>query len=141
MNETAPTPPAKYVCDNCGACCKGHLIVEVEDIDILREPRLIEADRHHRGKTVETMLEQYQQGMAVIIAIGKPCPFLAENQCSIYPTRPNCCVGLQAGDEQCQESRAAEGLPPLLPVQDQLGVGQIGVDDEPPLPPSSVRQD
>jgi Fe-S-cluster containining protein len=109
------TSPERYVCDNCGACCTGHLIVEVEELDIIREPRLIDADRHHRGKTVERMLDDYGKGMAVIIAIGKPCPFVAENKCSIYPTRPNCCVGLQAGDEQCQESRAANGLPPLLP--------------------------
>lgn len=111
-------PWARYVCDECGACCKGHLIVEVEDLDIIREPRLIEADRHHQGKTVDQMLDDYGKGMAVIIAITKPCPFLAADKCSIYPTRPNCCVGLQAGDEQCQESRAAEGLPPLLPVSD-----------------------
>lgn len=116
MSESAPSDAARYECDRCGACCKGHLIVECEDLDILREPRLIDADRHHRGKTVERLLDDYGKGMAVIIAIGKPCPFLAENQCSIYPTRPNCCVGLQAGDEQCQESRAAEGLPPLPPL-------------------------
>jgi Fe-S-cluster containining protein len=120
MNEAASMSPAKYVCDNCGACCKGHLIVETDELDILREPRLIDADPHHCGKSVEQMVYEMQTDMkAVIIAIGKPCPFLAENQCSIYPTRPNCCVGLQAGDEQCQESRAAEGLPPLLPLQDQ----------------------
>jgi Fe-S-cluster containining protein len=116
MNEAAPTLPVRYVCDNCGACCKGHLIVEVEELDILREPRLIDTDRHHQGKTVQRMLDDYAKGMAVIIATGKPCPFLTENKCSIYPTRPNCCVGLQAGDDQCQESREAEGLPLLLPV-------------------------
>ena len=27
------------------------------------------------------------------------------NGCSIYPMCPNCCVGLQAGDEQCQDAR------------------------------------
>lgn len=107
----------RYECDQCGACCHGHLIVEVEELDILREPRLIGADHHHRGKTVERMLSDYQQGMAVIIAVGSPCPFLAENRCSIYPTRPNCCVGLQAGDDQCQEARAAAGLPRLAPVE------------------------
>ena len=124
MNEVPATPSARYVCDNCGACCKGHLIVEVEELDILREPRLIDGDRHHKGKAVNQMLDDYRKGMAVIIASSKPCPFLAQNKCSIYPTRPNCCVGLQAGDEQCQESRAAEGVPPLLPSdlrQDERG--------------------
>jgi len=120
MTAEGTEPTARYVCDQCGACCKGHLIVEVEELDILREPRLIDADQHHRGKSVETMLAQYSQGLAVILAITKPCPFLAEDQCSIYPTRPNCCVGMQAGDEQCQEAREAEGLPPLLPMVDVL---------------------
>jgi Fe-S-cluster containining protein len=139
MTDSVPTPPASYVCDNCGACCKGHLIVEVEELDILREPRLIEADRHHQGKTVEQMLDAYSNGMAVIIAISKPCPFLAEDKCSIYPTRPNCCVGLQAGDEQCQESREAEGLPPLLPIPNQPDNMPMTTDDQPPLPPSDIR--
>jgi Fe-S-cluster containining protein len=66
------------------------------------------------------MVEEIQtQGKAVLLACAAPCPFLtAENHCSIYATRPNCCVGLQAGDEQCQESRESDGLPQLLPVQE-----------------------
>jgi len=111
-----------YACDNCGACCKGHLIVETDSLDVLREPRLIDADPHHRGKTVLRMVDEIENHFkAVLIACGadRPCPFLnAENHCGIYPTRPNCCVGLQPGDEQCQEGRAAEGLPPLVPVND-----------------------
>jgi Fe-S-cluster containining protein len=91
--------------------------VEVEELDIIREPRLIDASKHHKGKTVEKMLEDYEQGMAVILACGHACSFLgADNRCGIYPTRPSCCVAMQAGDEQCQEAREAEGLPPLLPL-------------------------
>jgi len=112
----SPSPLAIYECDSCGACCKGHLIVEADDLDVMREPRLIDADRHHKGKTVHQMIEGMQEGMAIILACGQPCSFLgADNRCSIYPTRPNVCVGMEAGDEQCQEARAAEGLPPLLP--------------------------
>lgn len=108
----------KYECDKCGACCKGSLIVEVEDLDVLREPRLIDADPHHAGKPVDQMVHEIQEEWkAVILACGRPCPFLAQdNQCTIYPTRPNCCVGLQAGDDQCQQARAAMGLSPLLPI-------------------------
>lgn len=106
-----------YECDQCGACCKGHLIVECDSLDVLREPRLIDADRHHAGKSVRDMVLEIEHEMkAVIIACGKQCPFLAaDNLCSIYLSRPTCCVGLQAGDEQCQSAREAEGLPPLLP--------------------------
>jgi len=107
----------KYECDQCGACCKGYPIVEVGELDILREPRLIDADPHHRGKTIEQILDDYGKGMAVILACGSPCPFLRENRCSIYPTRPNCCVGFMAGDEECQQAREREGLPPLLPCE------------------------
>jgi len=142
MSKAPSTPSAKYVCDpNCGACCKGHLIVEVEDIDIIREPRLIEADRHHAGKTIEKMLDDYQRGMVVIISCSKPCPFLAENKCTIYPTRPNCCVAFEAGSDDCQDCRRAEGLPPLLPVQEPPVIPRVDVNDEPLLPPSDVRRE
>jgi Fe-S-cluster containining protein len=62
---------------------------------------------------------QTEFGKAIIIACSRPCAFLGpDNLCSIYPTRPNCCVGMQAGDEQCQEARAALGLPPLEPMKE-----------------------
>lgn len=109
----------KFECDKCGACCKGSLIVEVEDLDVIREPRLIDADAHHADTPVDQMVrEMREEWKGVIIACGKPCSFLGQdNQCTIYPTRPNCCVALQAGDEQCQDARAAAGLQPLLPIQ------------------------
>jgi Fe-S-cluster containining protein len=111
----------RYECDKCGACCNGTLIVEADVLDVLREPRLIEADRYWRRKTVLQVIDELQDGKAVLIACGRkrPCPFLnTENQCSIYPTRPNTCVAFQAGEEQCQEARAANDLPPLEPVPD-----------------------
>ncbi len=108
----------RYECDKCGACCKGALIVEADDLDVMREPRLIDADAAHRGRTVEDVVRGVQeQGQAVLLACGSACQFLAaDNRCSIYPTRPNVCVAMQAGDEQCQDARAAKGLEPLLPI-------------------------
>jgi Fe-S-cluster containining protein len=107
-----------YECDKCGACCKGIPIVETDDLDVLREPRLIDADPHHRGKSVAQMVLEIRTEMkAVIIACGSACPFLGtDNGCTIYPTRPNACVGMEVGDEQCQDARARQGLPPLPPV-------------------------
>ena len=109
----------RYECDKCGACCNGSLIVEADDLDVMREPRLINVDRHHRGKSVEQMvLEIRQEGKAVMLACGSACSFLGtDNRCAIYPTRPNCSVGMQAGDEQCQDARLAAGLTPLLPLE------------------------
>ena len=109
----------RYECDKCGACCKGSLIVEADDLDVMREPRLIDADRHHRGKSVEQMVFEIQhEGKAVMLACASACSFLgADNHCSIYPTRPNVCVGMEAGDEQCQDARLSAGLFSLLPLE------------------------
>ena len=111
----------KFECDQCGACCKGHLLIECDEIDVLREPRLIEADRHHAGKNVDQMVKQIiEEGMAVLLNCGRQCQFLGEdNRCGIYPTRPNCCVGMEAGDDQCQFCRRVEGLPPLQPFPER----------------------
>ena len=108
-----------YQCDRCGACCQGHLIVEADDLDVLREPRLIDVDPHHAGQSVERVVDGIRkEWKAVHLAVGYPCAFLDERQhCSIYPTRPNVCVAMEAGDEQCQEARQAAGLPPLPPLE------------------------
>ena len=105
-------------CDpSCGACCKGHLIVEAYDLDVLREPHLATADigKWTRGMAYrDLMAELEQDGKCLVIAGSDPCKFLRESgSCAIYPTRPNVCVAMQAGDEQCQEAREEEGLPPL----------------------------
>jgi Fe-S-cluster containining protein len=93
--------------------------VEADSLDVLREPRIIEADRYHRGKSVAQVVDEIETEMkCVLLSCGSPCSFLgADNACTIYPTRPNACVGMQAGDEQCQDARAARGLPPLEPVK------------------------
>lgn len=108
----------RFECDKCGACCKGTLIVEADDLDVLREPQLINGDPECRGKSVEQMVfEIQQQGKIVLLSCGSPCSFLGtDNVCSIYPTRPNACVAMQAGDEQCQDARLAAGLAPLVPI-------------------------
>jgi Fe-S-cluster containining protein len=110
----------RYVCDRCGACCR-HLIVEADLIDYLREPRLVELDPSYAGKSHEEIFHRLDDtGRVIHIACGtaRPCGFLNPDQtCGIYPTRPNDCVGMLAGDEQCQFARQAAGLPPLLPVE------------------------
>lgn len=111
----------QYECDQCGACCRGHLLVEAYEVDVRREPRLIEADLHRIGLPLNVVIADLRQpGRCLLIAGGTqhPCRFLdSANRCSIYPTRPTDCVGMQAGDEQCQYAREAAGLPPLQPIE------------------------
>jgi Fe-S-cluster containining protein len=104
-------------CDKCGACCR-QLIVEVYDLDVMREQHLATADISGatRGDTYQALMADLEQeGHCLVIAGGgEACEFLrGDNTCAIYPTRPNACVGLQAGDEQCHMARKAEGIPPL----------------------------
>lgn len=117
------TASVRYDCDQCGACCR-QFLVEADEIDVLREPRLAQADPHYAKLTIEETLVQLQDEFRVVLVAlpGRPCMFLNDNKCSIYPTRPNVCVGMLAGDEQCQEARQREGLLPLPPLTDAPGV-------------------
>jgi Fe-S-cluster containining protein len=103
----------KYECDKCGACCR-RLIVEAFAADVLREPRLATGQRMSYDRFVEYLRADVQR--CIVLTSGGACPFLEGSQCSIYATRPNACVGLQAGEEQCQQARRGDGLPQLPPV-------------------------
>ena len=105
-----------YECDRCGVCCQGTLIVEAYGLDVLREPRVLHADVHGRVPTMEDLLAD--DGKCILLAANTPCKFLGnDNCCTIYPTRPNVCVGMEAGDTQCQDARERRGLAPLQPRQ------------------------
>ena len=107
---------SEYECDRCGACCRGTLIVEADYLDALREPRLLDADVCGRRPTINELSDD--DGRCIVLAANQPCRFLfPDGRCTIYPTRPNNCVGMQAGDEQCQEARSQLGLLPLQPSQ------------------------
>lgn len=62
-----------YECDSCGACCQGHLIVEVYDIGILREPHLATATiGRPAGQTYhELMADLEQESNCIVIAGGR----------------------------------------------------------------------
>ena len=105
----------KYECDHCGACCQGVLIVEAFYLDAIREPRILDADVSGQRRAIDDLSDDDR---CVLLAAGHPCRFLGgDNRCTIYPTRPNVCVGMEAGEEQCQEARGRRGLPPLQPIQ------------------------
>jgi Fe-S-cluster containining protein len=105
----------KYECDLCGICCQGTLIVEAFHLDAIREPRLLDADVTGKTRPLDDLTDDDR---CIILAANIPCKFLgSDNRCTIYPTRPNVCVGMEAGDEQCREARESCGLPPLQPLQ------------------------
>jgi Fe-S-cluster containining protein len=118
----------RYECDKCGACCN-RIIVEVTELDLIREPRLMEgADRiklgegmilvdDYTGEPCEEAIPGWGAGALLACGIRKPCPQLgADNLCQVYPTRPNCCVAFRAGSDLCQEARGMAGLPKLEPI-------------------------
>lgn len=74
-------------CVKCGACCRNS-ILEIEHLDVVREPKLLEHTILLNKGFVEWESDWEKQ-----YALPSPCPFLIDNQCSIYPTRPNLCVG------------------------------------------------
>ena len=72
--------------------------MEAYELDALREPRLCEASQ----RAVEDLQDETR---CLILAGPHPCIFLKENQCSIYPTRPNVCVAFEPGSEECMAAR------------------------------------
>jgi hypothetical protein len=68
-------PYGLYECDQCGACCKGTVIVEADYLDVRREPRLIQLQV---GPYRTTQRELEDDGKIVLLACGtdKPCPCL-----------------------------------------------------------------
>lgn len=118
-----------YECDRCGACCI-HLIIEIEPVDIAREPKLrllrparidpgwgpIEDDREEYER-VGPLVPGFEAGAILACGATNPCPMLTlEKLCSIYPTRPTCCVAMQAGSDLCQIARKMARLPMLEPM-------------------------
>ena len=85
-----------------------------------REPKIKDADPFYRDKSIEEARKLLSdESRANLLAAGenRPCPMLdCYNRCTIYPSRPNNCVAMQAGDGQCQWARSRLGLPPLEPT-------------------------
>ena len=102
-------PENKIICKQCGGCCS-QMIVEIEHLDIVREPRLLQAaellDGHGKVKYESEWEKEY------LLACGKakPCVFHKNKKCEIYPTRPNVCVAFEPGGEQCKIFQAVMAL-------------------------------
>jgi len=118
-DDMEQVPFGRYKCDQCGACCKGTFIVEVDYLDARRELRLLELQV---GPYQVTRRELEEEEKVAVLACGtdNPCRCLRQdNRCIMYATRPNACVAFEAGSQKCQDARAELGigpLPPLLPT-------------------------
>lgn len=104
-----------FECDKCGLCCR-KLIIEIRQIDVVREPKLLQIALPCKTNYGE---EYWDQQYILACGSSHPCKALVDNHCSIYPTRPNCCVGFEAGSEECQELREENGLEPLECLEDR----------------------
>lgn len=91
-------------CVRCGKCCRT-MILEPDEIDVEREPRLLEyAEKLKQPDIVDASYRWNNQYL-----LPSPCPFLRRTSedgrycCIIHPTRPNMCVVFEAGiDEHCK---------------------------------------
>ncbi|MGD9644290.1 MAG: YkgJ family cysteine cluster protein [Pirellulales bacterium] len=119
--------PPRYDCDQCGACCRA-LIVEIDELDFVREPKLLttvtpfkthpdEVFVDDDDQPVAPLIPGYQAGGMLACGSARPCPMIDEaNRCTIYATRPTVCLAFRAGSEQCQMARRMIGLPELVPL-------------------------
>jgi uncharacterized protein len=73
-------------CLRCGQCCRV-LIIEIEQADIDREKSL---------KKYATPFGDNGTYM-----LQTPCPFLQNNMCSIYETRPDVCRDFKPMCDKC----------------------------------------
>jgi len=97
-------------CERCGACCR-QSILEADMVDATREPALLD-----RGLLMDGRGKLKDEAEWCININGSPkidCVFLEGNGCSIYPTRPRCCVATIPGSPRCTDSRRVEGKPPI----------------------------
>lgn len=100
-------------CKDCGLCCK-KMIVEIEHVDVVREPKLLQIDKLLDGNNGRVQYDSDWEKQYSLYCGGDGCKLLTEdNRCSIYPTRPNCCVAFEMGGDQCNELREIYGLPEI----------------------------
>jgi Fe-S-cluster containining protein len=98
-------------CKDCGLCCK-KMIAEIQHIDVVREPKLLQIARLLDGNGKIQYDSDWEKEYSLYCGDG--CKLLTDdNRCSIYPTRPNCCVALEVGGDKCNELREIYGLPEI----------------------------
>lgn len=116
-------------CKGCAHCC--HLRIEAYDFELdtiyayfrreldSEQQAQIEAAIAERYPIVKDLDDQQQR------SINVRCPFLIDNQCSIYPVRPMSCAGYNSCDDSlCRRSNADPDDTSFGIPQDQ-GIGYM----------------
>lgn len=110
---------SKYECDSCGLCCSGSLIIEIYQLDVVREPKLLDVASLMDGNG--KIVYEDESDKEYLLAASEPCDFLNDDKgCSIYPTRPNTCIAFEAGSYKCQALRKREGLELLADTEGKV---------------------
>ncbi len=123
------TDLSKFACDSCGACCSGMLIIEIDHLDVVREPKLLDHAKLLDGNGKITFDSDWEKQYG--LSCSKPCGLLgSDNRCTIYSSRPNVCVGFEAGSARCQTTRRAKGLPYLADVDGRVPTDAEILDQE-----------
>lgn len=122
-----------YQCDNCGLCCR-NMVTFANRIDAAREPRI--ASECRRVKVGEEVKDLYLLNTLpeseTAMDVG-PCRFHTGTGCGIYGSRPNKCVGFEAGSPDCQSLRRAGGLEPLQLRSDEIDQDMVTFQEMPEM--------
>jgi Fe-S-cluster containining protein len=117
-----------YQCDNCGLCCLS-MLARATIVDAMREPRI--ATECRRAKVNGVVEDWYMLNLDPENGEMMPCRYHTGTGCGIYNTRPNTCVGFQAGSPDCQSLRHGAGLAPLEPSYVDREEDYISFDSAP----------
>lgn len=93
-------------CTGCGACCRG-VGIELHKADLIREPQLLQYATSWTDIPAGKR-KGFRPASYVIETHGHACPFLADNRCRIYPTRPEICRKLPPSFAVCQMARLTQ---------------------------------
>lgn len=79
-------------CKRCGYCCRIPDVIHFSDSEFIALCDFLGLDEMEAIKKYK--VKQYQEPNSLYLSFklkGRPCPFLNNNACSIYPIRPTVC--------------------------------------------------
>jgi hypothetical protein len=98
----------------CGACCHVSVILSADEAEVIGKeigvPVAPPSRYEKRGSTADAAKQHY----------GTPCPFLVNDQCSIYASRPLACRTLFNMDGDALLCSIVPDAPPKVPYLDHM---------------------